>query len=50
MLALQKELLAAIHVRQLYALVLAKVDDENAGQCGYPFVKRLRWFPTARNI
>ena len=31
-LALQKEPLTAFHVRQLHALVLAKIDDENAGQ------------------
>ena len=31
-LALQQEPLSAFHVRQLHALVLTKIDDENAGQ------------------
>ncbi len=31
-LALQQEPLTAFHVRQLHALVLVKIDDENAGQ------------------
>jgi Fic family protein len=31
-LALQQERLTAFHVRQLHALVLAKIEDENSGQ------------------
>lgn len=31
-LALQREPITAFHVRQLHALVLAKIDDESAGQ------------------
>ena len=31
-LALQEEPISAFHVRQIHALVLAKIDNENAGQ------------------
>jgi len=31
-LALQEEPISAFQVRQIQALVLAKIDDENAGQ------------------